>query len=115
MFFIQTSTLTSEHAPKTYRGWKVLSAKQPTPTKSHVELENNCTVECCLFIISSFKNFMLPHMAFKVCSPLLVKSLHEEVENFLFDGKIFCGISRFSHTWVSLSFSMTKCQMEWRR
>jgi hypothetical protein len=40
MLFIQTSALTSEHAPKTYRTWKLLSAKQPTPTKSYVELKN---------------------------------------------------------------------------
>ena len=59
-----------------------MSAKQPTPTKSHVELEDNCTVECCLFIISCSTNFMLVHVAFKVCSPLLVKSLDAKVRNF---------------------------------
>lgn len=105
MLFVQTSTLTSEHAPKTYRKWKLLSAKQPTPTKSYVELKNNCTCEFGLFIISCFTNFMLLHMAFKVCSPLLVKSLHNKVENFLFDERFFVaspGFGIHGSAWVFL-------------
>jgi hypothetical protein len=37
MFFAQTSTL----PPKIYRIWKVLYPRQKTPTKCHVELEDN--------------------------------------------------------------------------
>ena len=35
---------TSKYALKTYRTWKVLYAKQPTPDKCHVELKDNSSV-----------------------------------------------------------------------